>query len=212
MNALSNPTSYHALKWNFKMLISLFLAAFVTLGLLFFMHSLVDHDLKPQSPIPAVSLPTITFVEPESKIITREPAPVKPEIPPPPQAIRPTTTQTNNNPSLYIESYTPAKISNTINVNLGKVDAQPRPLFRASPRYPDAAARQNIEGHVVLRFDVSTTGEVINVKTIESYPSSIFNREAIRALKKWRYQPKIENEAPVQMNGLQVKLDFTLSD
>ncbi|WP_352311523.1 energy transducer TonB, partial [Psychrobacter sp. W2-37-MNA-CIBAN-0211] len=41
-------------------------------------------------------------------------------------------------------------------------------------------------------------------------PKRLFDREAIRALKKWKYKPKIVDGKPLRQSGMTVQLDFTL--
>jgi protein TonB len=54
-------------------------------------------------------------------------------------------------------------------------------------------------------------GGVEDVKVIEAEPKRIFNREAIRALRKWKYRPKMVDGKPQKQFGLTVQLDFTLN-
>ena len=84
------------------------------------------------------------------------------------------------------------------------------PLVRIEPQYPRKAAMQGIEGWVILQFDVTPSGTVSDVKVLSAKPPRIFNREAVKALRKWKYRPKIEDGKPVEQKGLKVQLDFKL--
>ncbi len=84
------------------------------------------------------------------------------------------------------------------------------PLVRIEPQYPRKAAIQKIEGWVILKFTISKSGGVTDVKVLDSKPSKIFDRVALQALLKWKYQPRIEDGIPVEQKGLKVRLDFTL--
>jgi protein TonB len=52
---------------------------------------------------------------------------------------------------------------------------------------------------------------VIDVDVIDADPKRIFDREAKRALRKWKYRPKIIDGKPQKQVGLQVQLDFKLN-
>ncbi len=84
------------------------------------------------------------------------------------------------------------------------------PLVRIEPQYPRKAAMQGIEGWVLLQFDITPAGTVSDVKVLSAKPPRIFNREAVKALRKWKYRPKIEYGKPVEQKGLKVHLDFKL--
>lgn len=88
--------------------------------------------------------------------------------------------------------------------------SEPSPIVRINPKYPVAAARDGIEGWVQLRFSVDATGAVTDIEVIAAKPQRVFDQEAIRALKRWKYQPSTLDGAPAHRTGLQVQLDFSL--
>ena len=90
------------------------------------------------------------------------------------------------------------------------IDTGPAPLVRIEPQYPRKAAMQGIEGWVILQFNITASGTVSNIKILGAKPLRIFNKSAIQALRKWKYQPKIENGKAVEQKGLKVQLDFKL--
>ena len=64
------------------------------------------------------------------------------------------------------------------------------PIERVSPEYPQEAVRKNIaEGNVIARLDIDENGKVTDVRIVEAKPPRIFDREVIRALKQWKFQP-----------------------
>ena len=91
-------------------------------------------------------------------------------------------------------------------------DRKVTPIFRIQPVYPRRAALRNIEGFVILQFDITPIGNTDNITVIQASPPQIFNSNAIQALKKWKYKPKIENGKAVRQNNLKVQLDFSLRD
>ena len=91
-------------------------------------------------------------------------------------------------------------------------DREVTPIFRIQPVYPRRAALQNIEGFIVLQFDITPAGYTDNITVIQASPPQIFNSSAIQALRKWKYKPKIENGKAVRQRNLKVQLIFNLRD
>lgn len=92
----------------------------------------------------------------------------------------------------------------------GALGSEVTPLVRIEPQYPRKAAMQKIEGWVTLQFNITPAGTVSDVQILDSKPPRIFDRAAIKALRKWKYRPKIENGKPVEQKNLKVQLKFTL--
>jgi protein TonB len=84
------------------------------------------------------------------------------------------------------------------------------PLVRVDPEYPPRARQQGIEGWVELEFTISPVGTVQDAVVTGSEPAYVFDRAALRAVKKWRYNPKTENAVPVARTGVRVRLRFEL--
>jgi len=83
-------------------------------------------------------------------------------------------------------------------------------LVRIDPKYPAQAAKDGIEGWVKLSFSIDATGAVIDVQVLDAEPKRIFDREAIKALKAWKYQPQMKDGKALAQQGMQVQLDFSL--
>ena len=74
--------------------------------------------------------------------------------------------------------------------------------------YPRKALRLAKEGYVIVEFDVSADGDVIDPFVLEGEPAGLFDRAAMKSIRKWIYQPPIYEGVPVQVNDVQVKLSF----
>jgi len=91
-----------------------------------------------------------------------------------------------------------------------KQDGQAQAIVRIPAKYPPVAARNGIEGWVELRFNIDPTGRVIDAEVVNAEPKKVFDRAALKALKHWKYKPKIENgQAQIQYNQ-SVLLEFNL--
>jgi protein TonB len=63
---------------------------------------------------------------------------------------------------------------------------------------------------VQLSFTIDEVGGVTDIKVIKAEPKRLFDREAKRALRKWKYKPKIVDGKPQLQTGMSVQLDFKL--
>ena len=54
-----------------------------------------------------------------------------------------------------------------------------------APVYPFRARRQHLEGFVRLGFTVDARGRARNIRVVDSAPTEIFEKSAIKALQKW---------------------------
>ncbi|KFJ86834.1 energy transducer TonB [Vibrio sp. OY15] len=88
---------------------------------------------------------------------------------------------------------------------------QALPLYCVDPRYPSKALKRRVEGYVIMRFTIDATGRPKDIEVIEAEPERMFEREAIRALKKWKYQPKVEDGVSIEQFGQTAKVEFKLA-
>lgn len=66
-----------------------------------------------------------------------------------------------------------------------------------SPRYPTTAVRSNQEGWVEVTFTVTPEGNVDDVKVVDAEPRHVFDRAAVEAVSRWKYQPATQDGAPI---------------
>jgi protein TonB len=92
----------------------------------------------------------------------------------------------------------------------GGADRDAVPLVRIEPDYPMQARQRGIEGWVVLEFTISTAGTVKDVEVVASEPGTVFDRAAVQAVRKWKYNPKILDGKPVERSGVKIRLDFEM--
>lgn len=68
-------------------------------------------------------------------------------------------------------------------------------MVRVQPVYPIRATRLNLDGYVVVQFDVNPDGSVTNVSVVES-SHPVFEKAAIGAAKKFRYKARVIDGVP----------------
>ena len=88
------------------------------------------------------------------------------------------------------------------------------PQFLSGPDlvYPAAAKAAGIEGHVVIRYDVTPAGTVANARVVESVPAGTFDASALAALTRWRFRPRVERGQAVAAPNRVSTLRFQLGD
>ena len=152
------------------------------------------------------------FQAPEDKQTThikRIPPPPTPKMPPK----APPRVTPSNEPITAISTAPPIVIDgfgNDMKQTLTRPTGDASPIVRINPKYPTSAARDGIEGWVQLSFNISPTGEVIDATVVNAKPKRIFDREALRAIKRWKYRPKIIEGVAQLQTGQTVQLDFKL--
>ncbi len=99
--------------------------------------------------------------------------------------------------------------SGDVSFDVSDRDAQP--MVRIPPQYPPRAAERGTEGYCLMQFDVTPDGTPTNIVAMEC-SSSLFERSSVRAVERWRYEPKIQNGNAVWRRGVQTRLDYQLAD
>lgn len=92
------------------------------------------------------------------------------------------------------------------------LDREHRPLTKSTPEYPRQAAVDEIEGYVIVRFDINEIGTVENLSVLEAKPDDIFNDAALAAASKFTYLPRYVDGKPERVPGVLNKLVFKLSN
>jgi protein TonB len=64
-----------------------------------------------------------------------------------------------------------------------------RPISTPGPAYPREAERRRRAGTVEVEFTVGTDGSVTSSRIVNASPPRIFDREALAAVNRWRFQP-----------------------
>jgi protein TonB len=93
--------------------------------------------------------------------------------------------------------------------NAGLADRDPLPLVRVEPEYPPQARQRRLEGWVQVQFTISTAGSVKDSVVVKS-SHSLFERNALQAVSKWKYQPQLRAGKPTEAPGQQVVLRFKM--
>ena len=85
------------------------------------------------------------------------------------------------------------------------------PLVRVNPDYPQRALSRGLEAWVQVQFTITPAGTVKDAIVVAAEPADVFNEAALKAIERWRYNPKVENGASVERVGVQTRIVFQLS-
>ncbi|MCC4609251.1 energy transducer TonB [Xanthomonas campestris] len=64
-----------------------------------------------------------------------------------------------------------------------------RPISTPAPRYPPEALRAGTSGEVLVEITVGTDGSITASRVLRANPPRVFDREALNAVKRWRFEP-----------------------
>ncbi len=84
------------------------------------------------------------------------------------------------------------------------------PLVRINPEYPSRARSRGIEGWVQVEFTITAAGTVANPRVVDADPKGLFDRAAITAIGRWKYNPKVVDGRAQERRGVMVVLTFKL--
>jgi TonB family protein len=75
------------------------------------------------------------------------------------------------------------------------------------PAYPAIAWQKGVQGRVTLKALISKNGTLRNIRLVGPRPPPLLSGSVLEVVKKWRYQPRIENGMPVEVET-QITIDF----
>lgn len=198
-------------------------AAIVTVTLFLFMQQLVSTGGKVLGELDPIQGIRFGPVEIPDDVVARSRR--KPERPPPSQD-PPPPPRMSLSPTREPEPLLPRMEMPVLDVpltggaglylgNFQQVDSTEEgdvsPVVVIRPMYPREAALSGIEGWVKVEFTITETGTVTDARVIDAQPARIFNREAIRAILKWKFKPRVIDGVAVERRATQT-IDFTLQE
>lgn len=205
---------------------ALSLGLLVSLGLFWLMQFMIMNNQQGFKKTDNLKMVEFVRLKRETRLQTRDrkipdkPPPKKKQPPPPTMQIAQTSISQQKIPDMVMPNLDlplqTSRFSGPVvgGLQMGKgeisISTNLIPLVRIPPRYPMRAQSRRIEGWVKVEFTITTTGTVKNAKVVESQPSSVFDRAALKAIARWKFKPKIIDGAAIEQRALQV-LQFKLA-
>jgi protein TonB len=152
-----------------------------------------------------------TRMRQDTEVQKKQQEKVKPDVPPP----APEVPQLNVSKGSLENNVTSIKPTTDVGGALSKMkmtagsDRDIIPLVRINPDYPPRALSRGLQGWVVVQFTITATGTVKDPTVVDT-SNEIFNDAALKAIARWRYNPKVEEGVAVERKGVQTKLVFQL--
>lgn len=180
-----------------RLAISIVVAVFVTLALFWFMQFLIGgQEAELDKPEDRMNV-EIVRVKRDEETQERErepPQPPQPEERPPPP---PMQQQQTIRPDLGGIGVGAPRADTGLAGGLGLGNLQegdPIPVAAIPPQYPRDALMQGLSGWVRVEFTINPDGSVSDARVVDAHPRrGIFDREALRAITRWRFKPKVQD-------------------
>jgi protein TonB len=208
---------------NLRTLIAALAAVGVTFGLFLLMYALISSGADQRTELETIAGIRFGPVDIPDEIMTRsrrrpvKPPPPKEPPPPPRMQISKMDRQEQNMPQMDIPDLDLPMVggSGMFIGNFQQVDRGAEgdiiPVVVIRPMYPREAAITGTQGWVKVEFTITDAGTVKDPRVIDAKPPRIFNREAIRAILKWKFKPRVVDGIAVERRATQV-IDFTLDE
>jgi protein TonB len=139
-----------------------------------------------------------------------------PKIERPPPPVLPTPHETKvagdpigGDPTVFVRTRVEIPTSRH-GSGMSGVDRDVIPIVRVAPDYPPLAANRGIEGWVQIQFAVTVTGAVRDPFVVAAEPRGFFEEAALKAIARWRYNPRVDGGVAVERVGLQTVIRFEL--
>ncbi|WP_075185908.1 energy transducer TonB [Teredinibacter haidensis] len=184
------------------------LAAIITFCLLIFMERLIamaDVELEEEAPHIIDNIywePTV--IETRREEMARKPQePMdKPELPEEIPSVTPGIKTNLPRSNFSVKPQGKLQVSMFANIPIAQ--------YLATARYPSTALTRGIEGYVDIMFDVTEYGGTDNIRVAAAEPEGIFEKAAMKAVAKWRFQPKMYEDKPVRFEGMMRRVRFEM--
>jgi len=200
-----------------RYIVSIFMAAVITLGIFYIMQSLISQSQRDARTVYDGKIIDFVRLRKESAMELRKrrlPQKQESKEKPPPPNFNMAKAAKPGQQILGINAPGADFDLDLGGPNLGAFegDSEAVPLVRVQPIYPERAAARGIEGWVMIEFTITAIGSVKDERVLSYQPSSIFNRAALKAVKKFKYKPKVVDGVAMEQPGQKITLTFELED
>ncbi len=189
----------------FRWIFGLPFAALITVGLFMLMAGLIQRpSLDLAEPQETAKIQILAQTRPPLEPLPTEPDPLLKD---PPETIIPSAPPQGKPKGVPVG---PTRQTNLVDIgrDQGRIGT---PVIKHAPPYPEACRGRAAEGGVLVQFDVTPEGSVVNIKILQS-ADSCFNRTVRKTVSKWKYPPAYRNGRPVTRYGVIERFSFQLTN
>ncbi len=190
----------------FRIIFGLPGAAIITALLFLAMGWMIRQEGEIGTPPPIIDsiLPKIKDTPPDTTLPPRQKLPDQP-TPPDIDFVDPAP---NPGPTIPIEKIpSPADPDGKIVIIDGT-----RPTIRPPAIYPENCRAKGAQGVVMVEFDVTAEGAVVNPRIVAS-ENSCLDRAALQTISKWKYTPQTDADGrAIPQRGLRQTFNFQLTE
>ncbi len=200
-----------------RWVISMAMAAGITLGLFYFMQFLIATGEQFDERVNVVKIVDATMPEIEMEVIEEID---KPEVIEDIQEQQLDTPEKQINldggPALNIER-AQVEVDTGLDLSSAQIsatDGDYLPLVAIAPQYPTRAAQRGIQGWCLVSFTVDGQGNVLEdtIAVVDAEPPNIFDRSSIRAAARFKFQPRVVDGQGVNVPGVQYLFRYQLEE
>ncbi len=103
-------------------------------------------------------------------------------------------------------------IEGGLDVAAGFTTGSAMAIFKVAPQYPRRLLTRGVEGFVDLVFDITPTGKTENIRVVYSQPQGAFDRSAVKALEKWKYNPAMDDGIAMAQKNQTTRITYELEE
>ena len=192
---------------------AILLAAAVTFGLFFLMQLLISGGDELPERTEGVRIADITIPDQEVEIQRVQPKPDRPEeveeVPDLPDMDIDVNAPTGEGVSMGQVSI---EMDLDGGAQLGAGDAEYLPIVTVPPQYPNRALQRGIEGWCQVAFTVNENGGVEDARVIDGEPPGMFDSASLRAVARFRFNPRTRNGEPIKTHNVQYVFTYRLDE
>lgn len=197
--------------------ISVVMAAGITTGLFYFMQYLIATGERLSDPVAVIRIVDATMPDIELDVVEEieRPEPIE-EVVQEDVDIPDKQISLDSGPSIGI-SRQDIDIGDGLDLSptsISSADGEQLPLVTIAPQYPTRAAQRGIEGWCLVSFSIDGLGNVIedSIVVVDAEPPNLFDRASVRAVTRFKYQPRVVDGVGVQVDGLQYVFRYELEE
>jgi len=196
-------------------LVAVLFGAAITFSLFYLMQALISTGGGVVEERTSIRIADISIPEIEIEVTRIEPKPEEPDVP----------EEVPDLPDMDVDtmdmSAGDAINVARVNVDVGGIDAtavvgindsEMLPIVTVPPQYPNRALSRGIEGWCLVMFTVTETGTVINPVVVDADPPDIFDNASVRAVTRFKYNPRVEDGVPVPVEGVQYLFRYNVDE